>query len=109
MLRPHDRIAGRIVAKRVVVHRAVVLIALRIAGVEEAGPVRLPRDAAGATVRDAFPQQRTITGPDDPELGVLGAALRHPERHQGSVVGRGIPVNGRRRVVDRVGGVDQGA
>ena len=59
VLGPDDRIVGTVVTERVVMDGAVVLVALRVAGVEEAETVWFPGHTAGPTVCDPVVEQRT--------------------------------------------------
>ena len=64
---PHDRIVGPRLAERVMVHRAVVLVALGVAGVEEPRAVGFPGHAGGTAVGDLVDQQRAVGRSHDPK------------------------------------------
>ena len=63
-------------------HTPVVLVAGRVPGVEEPGPVRQPRNRCGARLRDRHRQQRAVVDPQHLQRGALVAALAHAVRHE---------------------------
>ena len=88
------------------VHTAVVLAAVGIPGVEEAGSVGLPRHAGSSGIGDDVAQPAGVDRPKHSQLGVFGSAIADADGNQGTV-GRGMePVDGRGGIGAPGNGID---
>ena len=75
----HDLVAGRVVAEHVAADVAVVLVALGVARVDEAGAVGLPRQRAGPGVGDLVGEQRAGGDVEHAQRRLLGPAGRQAD------------------------------
>ena len=98
MIGPDDRIVDPVVAERVMVDRAVVLVVARVPRVVEARAVGLPAEAGRAAVGDLVDQRRAVVGPCHTKHRVLGAAFT-------DAIGDQRPVRRGEEPVDRHGRV----
>ena len=87
----------------------VVLVAGRVAGVEEGGSTRQPGHAGGAGLGDLVAQVLAGVDVEDPQDAALVTTLRHAVGHEPAVQRRVVPVDGGRRVGRQRGRVDQEA
>ena len=98
VLGPQHRIVVPVGAESMGVHRAVVLVALGIAGVDESAPVGLPSDRARPGVGDLVADVGRVGRADHPQHTVLGAALADAVGDERAVGGDEEPVDRNRRV-----------
>ena len=107
VLGPHDRVVLPAGAEDVVVDGAVVLVALRVAGVGEAGAVGLPGHAARPGVGDRLAEVAAVVAGEHAQHGVLRPALARADGDE-RAVGRCLePVDGVRRVRRADGRIDE--
>ena len=105
---PHDGVVAPGRAERVVVHRAVVLVAGGIARVREAAAVRVPGDAAGPRVRDGLAEVGAGRGVEDAQHRFLRPTFGGADGDQRAVVAGLEPVDGDGGVGGAGGRVEQG-
>ena len=87
--------------------RAVVLVALGVPGVEEAGTIRLPGDAAGPGVGDRLAEVTSVAHVEDAQHRILRATLTRADGDEPAVVGDLEPVDGVRRISGAGSGIDE--
>ena len=105
----HGRVGGRVGAEAVEADVAVVLVALRVHRVPEAGVIGQPRDAGRTRVADAQRQHQPGGHFHHVQHAVLGATLAEPVGHERTIVRWVEPIDGDRTVSGECGRVEQGA